>query len=268
MFERKLMEIFLKYPDSMAERSRFLGILRDFFPEDRLHANLLMMAYDVGIHSDIAAKVKLTSSMFHSYTRILTSEYGIGEENASWCVRTWFSVYGKQVLGKENISDSRGSRHPIPKGPDSSAELKTAVRTSRERTGKRRIDLSKYDDGQKLPKNIIYRDAAVEKEFGITDIKCTFSKNDWFGDCGCIKIMGEIFGEELTYDYIIIFFTVYNDGGEIIGANFGEKISKDEFSGYYTFSRNIDIPKDEYIGEIRIRPVQDPYFADDSQAEQ
>ncbi|MDO4275719.1 MAG: hypothetical protein Q4D16_18775 [Eubacteriales bacterium] len=262
MFERKLREILINYPDSLAERPRFLGILRDFFPEDRLHANLLMMAYDAGIHSDIAAKAKLTDSMFHCYKKILTKEYGISDEYAAWCVATWFSVYGKDVLGKEISSDLGAGHSRLSRASEHCAEFRKKISISGKQTEKDRVDLSKYDDGQKLPKNVIYRDLAVEKKFGITDIKCTFSKNDWFGDCGCLKVMGEVFAEELAYDDIIIFFTVRNDRGEIIGVNFGEKISKDEFNGYYTFSRNIDIPKDEYISEIRIRPVQDPYFAD------
>ena len=260
MFDESLKEVLKKYPEALSDRTRFLGLLRDFFPNDRLHTNLLMMAFDIGIYTDIERVNELNNILFGRFTKILISDYGISEENAAWSVKTWFTSYG-ELLGKQNTCEMFEETTPTienePKRMRQPQAKKQPVEFS-----KQKIDLSSYKDGQKLPKSILRRESAIEKKFGFTDMKFTISKDDWFGESDALKIVGELYGNKLTCDYVVLVFTVYNENGEIIGADFGEKISGDDFEGYCTVSRMVDVPKDEYISEIRFRPILDPCFAD------
>ena len=52
---------------------------------------------------------------------------------------------------------------------------------------------------------------------------------------------------------------IYNQLGQIIGADFREKISTDECNGFASFSDNVYFPKkDNSISKIIVRPVRNP----------
>ncbi len=266
MFEVKLKEIFSQYPGNLADRTRFLGLLRDYFPNNRLQTNLLMMAFDIGIHITIEKAVELDNIAFGRFVKILISNYGIGEDNAHWCVKTWFDAYGSYLGKKNSCSDDTAKPQSkkttsSPKKPEQASQpipTKRSVVFSKDK-----IDLSSYGDGQKLPKSILHRDIAIEKKFGLGDMNFTISKEHWYSEsCNAIKLVGELYGSALNHDYTILVFTVYNDSGELIGTHFGERIRKEDFCGYYTLSITITVPKDEYISEIRLRPIIDPCFAE------
>lgn len=267
MFEEKLKEIFSKYPGKLGDRARFLGLLRDYFPDDRLHTNLLMMAFDVGIYIVIEKAPELDNIAFGRFEKILISNYGIGEDNADWCVKTWFDAYGS-FLGKKNSCSYRTAKPQNKKeiSPEKNCTRapKAAPTPKKSTFVKGNIDLANYTEGQKLPKSILHRDETIEKEYGFDAVNFTISKDYWSdSNSYALSLVGELYGSKLKYDDTVLVFTVYNDRGELIGTNFDEEIWKRDFKGYHTLSQLIEVPSDEIISEIRFRPILDPCFADD-----
>lgn len=95
----RISEILKQKPIILSDREKLKAFLFDCFPGDRLHANLLLIAYDSGICNYIKEKRELNDVFSNRFIHLLTHEYGIKEEYAHWSVFTWAEVYGSHLLG-------------------------------------------------------------------------------------------------------------------------------------------------------------------------
>ncbi|QAT60336.1 hypothetical protein EQM13_01485 [Acidilutibacter cellobiosedens] len=109
----------------------------------------------------------------------------------------------------------------------------------------------------KYPKNIVERLDVFERKFGIEDMNVSVFQDSWYdGDSG-VKVIGEILAENLT-ENILIIITVHNEDGQIIGADFNEKIDAADFGGIYSFSQSLRVASGENIYKVRVYPVKNP----------
>lgn len=92
--------IFAEYPDCVADRHKLRGVLLDFFPGEKLTANLIMTAFDAGIVGVIKRATRLDEKTQLKIWGILTEEFGLKEDHASWTVSYWMTNYGVYVLRK------------------------------------------------------------------------------------------------------------------------------------------------------------------------
>ena len=111
--------------------------------------------------------------------------------------------------------------------------------------------------GEKYSKDIIERFEKFEKDCNIEEMNISVFKGSGCWGDDSISIIGEIIGDKLPYD-ILILITVHNENGEVIGTNFREAIDAKSFSGIHTFSRDVTVAFDEEISKIRIYPVKNP----------
>lgn len=113
------------------------------------------------------------------------------------------------------------------------------------------------EKGEKFPKEIIERLDVFENEFMIEEFNVSAFQDSWYDGDNGIRIVGEIIGEQLS-DNIIIVGSVYNSEGEIIGTSFCERVDSDGFEGIDTFSFDVRVASNEKIAKIRVYPVRNP----------
>lgn len=89
------------YIDSIETRLRFSGLLKDFFPENKMQVNLILSAYDLGILQEIKKIQFIDNAFAYRFIKMLMNDYGISESNAKWCIHTWCVCYGKYALSKQ-----------------------------------------------------------------------------------------------------------------------------------------------------------------------
>ena len=110
---------------------------------------------------------------------------------------------------------------------------------------------------KKYSKSLIERFEEFEKDFNIEELNVSIFDGYAGSDYYKIKVIGEIIGEKLPCDILII-ITVYNDSDEIIGMELGINIRSSSFEGIATFSENVSIIGTEKIAKIRVYPIKDP----------
>ena len=91
----------------LSDRTKLNNILLDLLQGDRLTRNILMMAYDEGVVTEIAAGKSKQEDIYRYQKRII-GDYGISEENARSAIGAWCRFYGV------NISDTRDEEDPSP----------------------------------------------------------------------------------------------------------------------------------------------------------
>jgi len=118
------------------------------------------------------------------------------------------------------------------------------------------LSMQKLVSHEKLPQDRIERNLSVEKTFGIKEMKCVVRRGphtdgDWVTEK--LEIRGELSGR-LPKD-IILFVKVYNGSGEMMAY---EEIPIYHGEVSESFSKSIEIPVDETISRIMIRPIYRP----------
>ena len=108
--------------------------------------------------------------------------------------------------------------------------------------------------GEKYPKSIIERFETFEKDCNIEEMSISAFKGSGYGGDDEVCIIGEIIGDKLPYD-ILMLITIHNEEGEVIGTDFRERIDVDSFSGIYSFSRDVSVAGGEKISKNRVYPV-------------
>lgn len=100
MIEKEFEQLLLKYQDSLENRSRFFGLVKDYFPGKQRQINLLLSAYDLGIAKEIESTSAINNAFAYRFVKRLVDEYGISRTNADWVIATWCVCYGKNILHK------------------------------------------------------------------------------------------------------------------------------------------------------------------------
>jgi hypothetical protein len=100
-FGEQFCRFLTDYPESITIRQKFLGLLRDVFPEHRLQTNLLSILHGMGIAAEIENSPRIDSAFAFRFEKRLTEEYGIVQNYAEWAVSVWCESYGRRVLGRQ-----------------------------------------------------------------------------------------------------------------------------------------------------------------------
>lgn len=115
MFEQEFERLLSQYADVICERSRFFGLVKDFFPGQQMQINLILSAYDLGISKEIE-KVDYINNVFaFRFVKRMLDEYGTSRVNADWAVSVWCVCYGQYILRKPcDIKISSGKAGHAP----------------------------------------------------------------------------------------------------------------------------------------------------------
>lgn len=115
MFESEFQQLLKLYQSSIGIRSRFLGLIKDFFPGQQMQVNLMISAYDLGIVKELDQAVEITNSFAFRFVKRLMDEYGISRKNADWAIAVWCVCYGRGLLCKPcEVKLSRSTAPAIP----------------------------------------------------------------------------------------------------------------------------------------------------------
>ena len=106
-FELTFRDLLLQNPDAVTEKKRFTGLMRDLFPGQQMQINLICMAWDLGIVSDIQATQHINNSFAFRYVKRLVDEYGVSRLNADWAISIWCVCYGQYVLQSARLKQAK-----------------------------------------------------------------------------------------------------------------------------------------------------------------
>lgn len=115
MFEDDFVHMLKKYPDSIADKRKFVGLMKDCFPGQQMQINLMSTTYEIGIAAEIEKTVKINNAFAFRFVKRLVDEYGVSRLNADWAVSVWCVCYGGSVLHKPcEIGISRAKTGSAP----------------------------------------------------------------------------------------------------------------------------------------------------------
>jgi hypothetical protein len=118
VFEQEFESLLSGYMDAIDNRSRFGGLVKDFFPGQQMQINLILSAYDLGIAKDIQTAAALNNAFAYRFVKRLMDDYGISRINADWAVSVWCVCYGQHILKKScdiRISSGKVGSEPAIK---------------------------------------------------------------------------------------------------------------------------------------------------------
>ena len=101
MFEQDFESMLRKYGDTIDDKKKFTGLVKDYFPDQAKTINLLLMAYNMDIAQDIRAVGRINNTFAFRFVKQMMDDYGLSRVNADWVVSVWCVCYGQNVLGKE-----------------------------------------------------------------------------------------------------------------------------------------------------------------------
>lgn len=134
MFEDSFISLLRQYPEAVTDRKKFIGLMKDFFPEQPMQVNLISTAYDLGIAEELTKTANIGNAFAFRFVKRLVDEYGVSRVNADWAISVWCVCYGKQALGKS--CDIEISKAKSGAGP--------AIRDEAGSGGKQYNDLFRY----------------------------------------------------------------------------------------------------------------------------
>lgn len=115
MFESEFERLLNSYRDAIGIRSRFSGLIKDFFPEQQMQVNLILAAYDLGLAQELETVKSINNAFAYRFVKRLVEEYGISRANADWVVSVWCVCYGQRILHKPcDIKISTGKKGAAP----------------------------------------------------------------------------------------------------------------------------------------------------------
>lgn len=89
MFEDNFTEMLLQYPDAVRDKKVFIGLLKDFFPEQQMQVNLISNLFAMGIAENIQNTDMINNVFAYRYVKALVDNYGVSRLNADWAVSVW-----------------------------------------------------------------------------------------------------------------------------------------------------------------------------------
>lgn len=91
---RILARIIKDYPDALTDRKKLQALFSDFFPEDRLRRNTLLMVFDDGIVDEMMGLTQIDRITLHRYVKSIGQGYGIQTGSAETAVLAWARAIG------------------------------------------------------------------------------------------------------------------------------------------------------------------------------
>ena len=116
MFEQEFEDLLIQYREAISVRSRFSGLMKDFFPGQQKQINLMMSAYDLGISGEIEKTGQLNNAFAYRFVKQLMDDYGVSRVNADWAVSVWCVCYGQKILHKPcdiRVSSGKPGAAPV-----------------------------------------------------------------------------------------------------------------------------------------------------------
>lgn len=92
-----LAKIIQDYPDALSERKKLQALFLDFFPQDRLKRNTLLMVFDDGIVNEMKELTQMDRIVLHRFIKSVEQGYGIRTKNAENAVVTWAQAMGISI---------------------------------------------------------------------------------------------------------------------------------------------------------------------------
>ncbi|MDE6845580.1 MAG: leucine-rich repeat domain-containing protein [Lachnospiraceae bacterium] len=92
-----LAKIIQDYPDALSERKKLHALFSDYFPQDRLKRNTLLMVFDDGIVTEMKGLTQMDQIVMHRFVKSVEQGYGIRTRNAENAVFTWAQAMGLQL---------------------------------------------------------------------------------------------------------------------------------------------------------------------------
>ena len=81
MFEDRFSEMLRQYPESVSDKKKFVGLLKDFFPSQPMQVNLIDTTYELGIAGEIAGTPHISNTFAFRFVKRLVDEYGVSRIN-------------------------------------------------------------------------------------------------------------------------------------------------------------------------------------------
>lgn len=94
---RILARIIKDYPDALLDRKKLQALFSDFYPQDRLKRNILLMVFDDGIVDEMQTAAALDRIALHRYVKSVSQGYGIQTGSAEDAVLIWARAMGLQL---------------------------------------------------------------------------------------------------------------------------------------------------------------------------
>lgn len=220
-------------------RTKLVSILRDYFPTETLHINLIMVAYDAGVIEEIKNSA-LDSFTFSRITKRIIDNYGIAKKQAEDAVYLWWDAYGCGILTKENN---------ISKEKESHVQIKIPKVIS-----DKLLDRSKAKNGNKYPKEWLQRDFELEYEYGIVDINFTLLESRDY-----LSVKGGVKTSHLKYDTLLC-FSAYNESGKMIEYSTGCGMKASSKDKKYNLDMALQIDKSCKLSKLRLFPMKNPAY--------
>ena len=134
MFEDSFEDTLRRYPEAVADKKKFVGLMKDCFPEQQMQVNLINITYDLGIAGELARTAQISNAFAFRFVKRLVDEFGVSRLNADWAVSVWCVCYGKQILQKPcDIEISKGKPGSAP-----------AIKDEQSSTGRQYNDLFQF----------------------------------------------------------------------------------------------------------------------------
>ena len=123
-----------QYPEAISDKKKFVGLMKDFFPEQQMQVNLINTAFELGIAEELKKTNHISNAFAFRFVKRLLDEYGVSRVNADWAISVWCVCYGKQALHKPcDIEISKAKSGSAP-----------AIRDEQGSSGKQYNDLFRY----------------------------------------------------------------------------------------------------------------------------
>lgn len=106
---RILARIIKDYPDALADRKKLQALFSDFFPEDRLKRNTLLMVFDDGIVEEMMGMTQLDRIAMHRFVKSVGQGYGIQTASAENAVLAWANAMGLSLDTKDDEEEAEGA---------------------------------------------------------------------------------------------------------------------------------------------------------------
>lgn len=94
---RILARIIKDYPDALLDRKKLQALFSDFYPQDRLKRNILLMVFDDGIVEEMQTAATLDRLALHRHVKSVSQGYGIQTGSAEEAILTWARAMGLQI---------------------------------------------------------------------------------------------------------------------------------------------------------------------------
>lgn len=101
MFEDNFIEMLQKYPDAVKDKKVFVGLLKDYFPEQQMQVNLINNLFAMGIAEDIQNAAFINNAFAFRFVKALMDNHGVSRINADWAASVWCVCYGQKILHKQ-----------------------------------------------------------------------------------------------------------------------------------------------------------------------